>query len=287
MAHPTLEPGLTTELIVARIAPLGAFLNAGTGNTNDDILLHKNQQTRRLRPGETVEVYLYEDAQGRLTASMKLPRLDAGQAGWLQVRHTTAIGAFLDLGTEKDVLLPYGEMREPRPMKGELVFVALYYDKSGRLAATMDTDGWLHENFTSAKGTVSVGDVIRVRPYLITDRGASVVDTNNHWGIIPAGQTALLKRGSEVEAAVTKVHQDGRLSLSISGDKATKRLSDAETLLEVLVRRGGDMPYSDDSPPEIIMERFGMSKGAFKRALGNLLKEGKVFQEGGWTRLLR
>jgi predicted RNA-binding protein (virulence factor B family) len=284
--HSTLCPGIVVELRVDRLSPVGAFLDAGTGNMDDDILLHKNQQTRPLKKDEIVEVYLYLDNQDRLTASMHLPKLREGEAGWVAVRSIGRIGAFVDIGTEKDVLLPYGEMTEPRPRRGEEVLVLLYTDKSGRLAATMDVEEWIRNNYRSAKGAVERGDKVLVRPYFISDRGISAVTQGWHWGYIPGGHLSpSIERGKQLEATVTKIDPDGRMLLSISGDKAQNRITDSEKIEGYLRERKGQMPYSDDSPPEVIMEKFGMSKAAFKRALGKLMSEGKVEQRAGWTTL--
>ena len=119
------------ELKVLRISDVGAFLDGQTGNTNDDILLHKNQQIHPVQQGDTVRVFLYHDPSGRLTASMRLPKIKIGQIGYAPVINTTRFGAFVDVGTERGIFMPFAEMKG-RPKEGEYVWVKLYEDKSHR-----------------------------------------------------------------------------------------------------------------------------------------------------------
>ncbi len=104
-------PSTVARLRVARLGDLGAFLDAGTGSTSDDILLHKTQQTRELAVGEEVEVFLYLDPKRRLTASMRTPRMKEGQVARLSVINVSRDGAFLDVGAERGIFLPYAGMR--------------------------------------------------------------------------------------------------------------------------------------------------------------------------------
>ena len=128
--------GDVVTLKVARMSDAGAFLDAGTGNTSDDILLHKLQQTSEINVGDEVKVYLYLDPNKRLTASMKLPKMREGQIGYARVLSVTRDGGFVDIGAERGVFLPYSQMRG-HVNPGQLVWVKLYRDKSGRQAVTM------------------------------------------------------------------------------------------------------------------------------------------------------
>ena len=124
---------------VARVGEMGAFLDAQTGNTSDDILLHKLQQTSPVKPGDKVSVFLYKDPHGRLTASMRTPRMREGQIARLKVINTSRDGAFLDVGAERGIFMPYAGMRGKLQV-GEVVWAKLYTDKSGRLAMTMKVE---------------------------------------------------------------------------------------------------------------------------------------------------
>ena len=130
------RPGDVVSLKVVRLGEMGAFLDGGTGNTDDDILLHKLQQTAEVKEGDSVKVYLYLDPSKRLTASMKLPKMREGQLGYVRVISVTRDGGFVDIGAERGVFLPYSQMRG-HVSEGQLVWVKLYRDKSGRQAVTM------------------------------------------------------------------------------------------------------------------------------------------------------
>ncbi|MGM9570489.1 MAG: S1-like domain-containing RNA-binding protein, partial [Phascolarctobacterium sp.] len=130
------RPGDVVTLKVVRLGEMGAFLDGGTGNTDDDILLHKLQQTAEVKEGDAVKVYLYLDPSKRLTASMKLPKMREGQLGYVRVISVTRDGGFVDIGAERGVFLPYSQMRG-HVSEGQLVWVKLYRDKSGRQAVTM------------------------------------------------------------------------------------------------------------------------------------------------------
>ena len=139
-----LKPMTVARLKVARQNDFGAFLDAGTGNSDDDILLHKLQQTAPVQVGETVEVFLYLDPKKRLTASMRVPKMKVGQIARLKVLNVTKDGAFLDAGAERGIFMPFAEM-SGRLKVGDVVWAKLYVDKSGRLAVSMKISEILHE----------------------------------------------------------------------------------------------------------------------------------------------
>ena len=150
------KPGDVVTLTVARLGEMGAFLDAGTGNTSDDILLHKLQQTEEIKEGDKVKVYLYLDPNKRLTASMKLPKMREGQLGYVKVISVTRDGGFVDIGAERGVFLPYSQMRG-HVSPNQLVWVKLYRDKSGRPAVTMRVEEDMQKASKPAEG-LKVGD---------------------------------------------------------------------------------------------------------------------------------
>ena len=152
------RPGDVCELKVVRENEMGAFLDAGTGNTSDDILLHKQQQDTPVKVGDIVKVYLYLDPHGRMTASRKLPKMREGQLGYVKVLSVTRDGGFVDIGAERGVFLPYSEMRG-HVSPGQLVWVKLYRDKTGRQAVSMRVE---EEMVRASKPAVDVkvGDEI-------------------------------------------------------------------------------------------------------------------------------
>lgn len=283
MATQLSENTLAT-LKVLRQSDQGSFLDGGTGNTNDDILLHKDQQTAPVKIGDEVPVFLYKDPKGRLTASMRLPAIKEGQIGYVEVINKTQFGVFVEVGTERGIFMPHAEMRG-RPQLGEKVWVRLYTDKSGRLAVSMDVDDAMRRASKPAT-EAKVGQMVRGAIYNFTSDGAFFI-TPERWiaFIHNSEMTHHLKVGELIDARVTYKRDDGRVNVSMRPVKETALTIDGEVLLDYLYQRNGRMPYSDKSSSDIIKAKFGFSKAAFKRAVGHLMKEGKVIQEEGWTLL--
>ena len=279
------KPGDVVTLKVARIGEMGAFLDAGTGNTSDDILLHKLQQTEEVKEGDKVKVYLYLDPNKRLTASMKLPKMREGQLGYVKVLSVTRDGGFVDIGAERGVFLPYSQMRG-HVSPNQLVWVKLYRDRSGRPAVTMRVEDDMVKASKPAEG-VKVGDKVTGTVYNILPEGFFIFTNQRfiaflHRSEVPGGR---LDFGQEITCRVTFIREDGRLNCSMRLQKENALVADAEEIYNFLVKRGGKMPYCDSTPLEIIKQKFGISKAAFKRALGHLMKQGKIRQDDGWTYL--
>ena len=277
------KPGDVVTLTVARLGEMGAFLDAGTGNTSDDILLHKLQQTEEIKEGDKVKVYLYLDPNKRLTASMKLPKMREGQLGYVKVISVTRDGGFVDIGAERGVFLPYSQMRG-HVSPNQLVWVKLYRDKSGRPAVTMRVEEDMQKASKPAEG-LKVGDNVTGTVYKILQEGFFIFTTQRfiafiHRSEVPGGR---LDFGQEVTCRVTYLREDGRINCSMRLQKENALVADAEEIYSFLEKRGGKMPYCDSTPLEIIKQKFGISKAAFKRALGHLMKQGKIRQEDGWT----
>ena len=280
------RPGDVCELKVVRQNEMGAFLDAGTGNTSDDILLHKQQQDSPVQVGDIVKVYLYLDPHGRMTASRKLPKMREGQLGYVKVLSVTRDGGFVDIGAERGVFLPYSEMRG-HVSPGQLIWAKLYRDKTGRQAVSMRVE---EEMMRASKPAVDVkvGDEITGTVYNILPEGFFLITMERyiafiHRSEVPGGR---LDFGQKVTGRIAFVREDGRLNLSLRPQKEQARVLDADLILSLLEKRKGSMPYGDDTPAEVIKDVFGISKSGFKRALGKLMKDGKVKQENGWTTLI-
>ena len=278
--------GDVCEMTVLRESDMGAFLDAGTGDTSEDILLHKMQQDAPIKIGDKVTVYLYLDPHGRMTASRKLPKMQEGQLGYVKVLSVTKNGGFVDIGAERGVFLPYSEM-SGHVSPDQFIWVRLYRDKSGRQAVSMKVYEEMIKGSVSAKD-VKKGEMLTGTVYNILPEGFFIITTERYIGFIhrsevPSGR---LDFGQKITGRVTFIREDGRLDLSMRPIKEDARIADAEVILALLEKRQGSMPYGDDTPAEIIKDAFGISKAAFKRALGKLMKDGKIIQENGWTSLL-
>ncbi len=279
-----LKPGAVRTLTVARTGELGAFLDAGTGKTTDDILLHRAQQTREVTVGEELPVYLYLDPKGRLTASMRLPQMKEGQVARAAVINTTKDGAFVDIGAERGIFMPFAGMKG-RVRQGDKVWIKLYHDKSGRLAVTMEVEDELRKAARPA-AAVKLGDQITGSVYNITDEGAFLFTADRHIAFLHHSETAARPRlGAEITARATYIRDDGRINISTRPVKEAAMDIDAEAILAMLRSRGGSIPYSDATPSDIVKQKFAISKAAFKRALGRLMKAGLAEQREGWTYL--
>ena len=266
-----IELGKRQLLTVVREKEFGVYL-AEDIKDETTVLLPGKQVPAGTRVGDRLEVFIYRDSEDRLIATTREPKLQVGETAVLTVKETGKIGAFLDMGLEKDVLLPFKEQTE-RVRPGQQCLVALYVDKSGRLAATMKVHPYLSGDSPYEKDDRVSGMVYEVSPQI----GAFVAVDGRYYGLIPAKEFfGNVRPGDTVQARVTKVRDDGKLDLSLNEKAHIQMNTDAETVMEALEARGGVLPFTDKADPEIIRQEFAMSKNAFKRAVGHLLKEGRV-----------
>ena len=279
ISRPFVENSIA-RLRVTRLASFGAFLDAGTGNSSDDILLHKAQQTKDVAVGDIVEVFLYHDPRHRLTASMRLPKIPDGGLAYTKVLLTVRFGAFVEAGTERGIFLPHhetiGDIRV-----GQNIWVKRYTDKTGRLAVTMHVADDIRRLAVPARD-VKPGDTICGTVYNITPDGAFLVTREKYLAFLYRNEVQkTLAMGDELTGRVVSVRDDGAVSISLRPAKENALMSDGETILAYLANHGGVMAYDDKSLPETIEQVFHMSKAAYKRALGHLLKEGKIEKKPG------
>ncbi len=238
------------------------------------ILLPK-AQAKDLTTGNTVEVFIYKDSEDRPIATTAKPFLTMGSLARLTVKEVTGIGAFLDWGLAKDLFLPFKEQTF-RVQKGDSVLVSLYIDKSSRLCATAKV-----YNFLEANSPYQREDQVSGTVYEIIDAfGAYVAVDDRYSALVPKKELfTTLKPGEKISARVTKGQPDGRLGLSIREKAYLQMDTDSTLIYDALVKAGGFLPYHDKTSPELIKAKFGLSKNAFKRAIGHLQKEGKLLIE--------
>ena len=267
-----LRLGEKQQLEIVKKVDFGVYLAEEGMGQEERVLLPAKQVPEGSKVGDVLEVFLYRDSQDRLIATTRQPALVLGQTAELTVVQTGRIGAFLDWGLEKDLLLPFKEQKK-KVNTGDKVLVSLYIDKSKRLCATMNVYPNLRTDSPYQKD-----DRVRGRVYEISGNfGAFVAVDNQYSGLIPKKELyGRVELGEDVEARVVKVHEDGKLELSIREKAYIQMEKDAKELLSLLEQRGGRLPFNDKSSPEIIRQNTGMSKNEFKRAVGNLLKAGKI-----------
>lgn len=291
----TLTAGRIQQLTVVREAPPnGFYLSSEPGGR--EVLLHYAEIIgNQPQPGNTVDVFVYHDSEDRIAATMRQPLLQLGELKRLQVADIHArFGCFLEMGLGRQLLLPISELpelREYRPMPGDEVFVTMGHDRAGRLVAKLAgeqelaplvfdaPEGWYNQ---TVEGWVT--KTLQIGSFVLIDGG---VIGFGAYGFIPADERPKgLRLGERVQARVTFIREDGRVNLAMTPLKQIGRIEDAERILTFLKERpAGSMPYSDETPADIIKERFGISKSAFKRAIGKLMRERLVTQEGSWTYL--
>lgn len=260
-----IELGRKQALMVVKKTEFGVYL----GTEDDKVLLPAKYADPDIEEGDSMTVFVYRDSKDRLIATTLEPLITLGEVKPLKVKQLTKIGAFMDWGLEKDLLLPFSEQTS-RVEKGRTYPVALYIDKSDRLCATTKIYPYLKT--TDAYHT---GDGVKGTAYEYIEKfGMFVAIDNMYQGLIP--KKALYGRiriGDEIKATVSKVQPDGKIELALRAPAYLQIDDDSQAILKALEKAGGHLPYNDRTDPEIIKNEFEMSKAAFKRACGHLLKE--------------
>lgn len=275
-----MKLGEYQELYYKKKVDFGVYL-AETMTDDAQVLLPMKQVPENARMGEKIRVFLYKDSRDRLIATTNDPKLTLGGYAPLVVREVGKIGAFLDWGLEKDLFLPYKEM-VGRVEQGDEVLVTLYIDKSSRLCASMrglydllDKDSPYHK-----------GDTVTGRVYEFSDNFGTFVAVDDCYSarIANSEDHSFLRVGDVIEAKVLGVKPDGKLDLTMREKAYIQMDADAVKLMELIDSYAGVLPFTEKASPEVIKRETGLSKAAFKRAVGRLYKERKIILEGGKIR---
>ncbi|MBQ8802390.1 MAG: S1 RNA-binding domain-containing protein [Tyzzerella sp.] len=260
--------GKKQVLTVVKKVDFGVYL----GSDEERVLLPKKQVPEGIELGDPVEVFLYKDSDDRLIATTNEPKIQLGELAVLEVADTGKFGAFLNWGLEKDLFLPF-KQQTAKVVKGDKCLVSLYIDKSQRLCATMKVYGLLSKEAPYQKNDMVEGIVYDTSE----EFGVFVAVDNQYSALIPRKEVyGKLRVGQTVKARVTAVKADGKLDLSIREKIPMQMDKDAEMVWKRLTECGGSLPFTDKADPELIKKEFNLSKNAFKRAVGRLLKEGKI-----------
>lgn len=260
--------GKKQVLTVVKKVDFGVYL----GTEEERVLLPKKQVPADIELGDPVEVFLYKDSDDRLIATTNEPKIELGQLAVLEVADTGKFGAFLNWGLEKDLFLPF-KQQTAKVSKGDKCLVTLYIDKSERLCATMKVYDKLRKDSPYKKDDMVSGII-----YDTSDEfGVFVAVDGQFSALIPKKEAyGSLKVGQTVTARVTGVKADGKLDLSVKEKIPMQMDKDAEVIYKRMEKLGGKLPFTDKADAELIKTEFNMSKNAFKRAVGRLLKEGKI-----------
>ena len=268
------------NLTIARFKEFGALLEE---NKDDEkrVLLPSKELPEDAEIGDTIKVFIYLDSKDRMIATTKEPRITLDQVKTLTVTDVTKIGLFLDWGLPKDLLLPFHEING-KPEKGDEVLVRLYIDKSGRPAATMRH---LY-HYLRTDSPYKKGDMVEGRIYEFGhDFGTFVAVDDIFSGMIPRHEdTSHLQIGDVINLKVTDVKPDGKLALTTRKEAYQELDEEGAKLMEIIDSYAGVLPFTEKASPEVIKRETGLSKAAFKRAIGHLYKERKITLDGGKIR---
>ena len=263
--------GEKQTLKVVKKQDFGVYLSE-SDTPDEKVLLPRKQVPEGTDIGSEIEVFIYRDSDDRLIATTNEPKIMLGDVRRLTVKEVGKIGAFMDWGLEKDVLLPFREQTR-KVKKGEDVLCALYIDKSSRLAVTMNVYNYLRNDSPYGKDDRVQGTV-----YELSDNFGAFVAVDDIYSALIAKKELYgdIKIGDTVSARVISVKDDGRLDLGLREKAYLQMDTDADRLMTMLSENGGKIPFTDKASPDLIREKTGMSKNEFKRAVGRLLKNGKI-----------
>lgn len=266
-----LELGKKQQLTIVKQVDYGVYL-AEEGDTEHRVLLPIKQVPANAKLKDKLEVFLYLDSKDRMIATIREPLIKLHEVALLRVKQVGRIGAFVDWGLEKDLLLPFKEQTK-RVSEGEECLVALYLDKSNRLCLTMNVYEYLRKDSDYQKDAEVTG-----RVYQISDQfGAFVAVDDKYSALIPKKELyGDVRINRQVNARVIDVKEDGKLTLALR-DKAYMQIDkDAEIVMKVIEEFDGVLPFNDKASKETINREFHMSKNEFKRAVGRLYKERRI-----------
>lgn len=263
--------GKWQTLTVLRRKEFGIYLGE-EGQSSDAVLLPVRQVPEGIRLGDAMEVFVYLDSSDRPIATVHKPLITMGEMARLKVSSVGKIGAFMDWGLEKDILMPFREM-EGKVREGKEYLVFMYLDKSGRPCVTMR----LYDHL-SVVSPYQKGDRVKGYVYQLHDSiGAFVAVEDHYQGLVPRREIhSRLAVGDELELRVTEVREDGKLNLSMGRPAYQQMEEDSEKVYQTILSYDGVLPFTDKASPELIERELGLSKNAFKRAVGRLLKERRI-----------
>lgn len=274
-----LKAGQIVELEIARKIETGYVLTDGT----EEILLHANEVENTLKVADKVEVFLYHDKKGILIGTTTIPSVRPDVFDWAEVTEVVPnLGVFVDIGTSKHTLVSKDDLplfQSVWPKVGDELYVVLSNDQKGRLLANPVSESDFGNNWDRAPEDLR-NKSIYGRVFRTDKEGAVIITEESYRGFIHHTERKVEPRlGEWVKGRVIAVKEDGTLNVSLLPKRKEARITDAQMILNLLADNDGELPFTDKSDPEAIKEKFDISKAAFKRALGKLMKEAKIVQD--------
>ena len=270
-AYPMLKPGQYNNLQVTRTVDFGLYLDGGT---EDDILLPKRYVPETTSVGDRLDVFVYFDSEDRLIATTQRPRITVGVCAFLNCVSVSKVGAFLDWGLTRDLMVPFAEQATPM-VSGRQYVVYAYVDSSGRIAASSKLHHFLPEQAGPGDEWVLVQwKAVNLLIFGKSELGYKAVINGSHLGLIFRDEAFKpLKYGQQVPGFIKGVRPDGKIDLSLQLHGQAVRDEISERILAHLERHGGSSDLTDRSPPDAIHRAYGVSKRNYKNALGKLYKQ--------------
>ena len=259
--------GQTYTLEVVKTVKFGAYLDA---KDLGEVLLPRKYAPPNLAVGDTIEVFLYLDSEDRPIATTQRPKARVGEFAYLNVVALSKVGAFLDWGLDKDVLVPFSEQHKPMEV-GHAYLVYLYINKAdGRITASSKIDKFLDEEVPRHYAPQQAVDLIIANS---TDLGYKAIINHRYWGVLYKDEIfQRLSFGQHVKGFIKRIRPDGKIDLTLRGGQQTRDQYEA-IILDHLKKQNGFAAVHDKSDPQLITQLFGMSKVAFKKAIGSLYRQ--------------
>jgi hypothetical protein len=272
--------GLMNELEVVKTVDFGIYLDGGP---HGEILMQKRYVPENSKPGDVLNVFIYLDSEDRLLATSETPKAMVGEFAMLKVISVTAVGAFLDWGLPKDLLVPFREQQQ-RMEEGKSYLVYVYLDdESQRIVATSKLDKCVD----NIPVDYEVGEEVDLLIAGQTDLGYKAIIDNSHWGMIYKNEVFQdLKTGQLLKGFIKTIREDEKIDLSLQKEGYEKIDDMSQVILNKLAANNGFLPYTDKTDPELIKKTFQISKKNFKKAIGSLYKHRLVSLEEDGIRML-
>lgn len=270
--------GFYNELTLVKFTPQGAYLTDGT----DEILLPAKYVTEEMAPGHVLRVFVYRDSLDRPVATTVAPLATAGQFACLRAKALTDVGAFLDWGLEKDLLVPFNQMTERMVPGRQYVVRVLVDDISDRIIATAKLRSFFDKNCSA----LSIHQKVSAMIFENRDYGSCAIIDNRYTGMFPKSEFGTAPAiGSVHTAFIKRISPDRKIDLTLAPSGSAGIQEAREELLQRLEEAGGFLPFNDSSPADEIQKNLHMSKKTFKRLVGNLMKKNLIeLKEGGIRR---
>ena len=272
--------GKINMLRVVKQVDFGLYLDGGE---HGEILLPKRYVPADCNPGDEVEVFVYLDSEDRIIATTETPLAIVGEFAALRVVSVSSVGAFLDIGLMKDILVPFREQRHDMQV-GETHVVYVYLDdKTNRLVASAKLDRFL----SNTPPTFREGEEVDILVCHPTDLGYKAIVNDSYFGVLYKSEVFQpLEIGEQTKAFINKVREDGKIDLILHKPGYEKTDDISKQILDKLKMGGGFIGVTDKTDPEIIYKMFGVSKKTFKKAIGALFRSRKIAIEKEGIRII-